>query len=199
MATLTFAPSPEQQAVIGYRGGHLQVVACAGAGKTSNAPISPNLSTAMQRLRPLTFFPRVSPAAAALLGCLDRLAVPDHRGRLGLLPGVPAGLLPQGIVAPVPGAVPLLDPEVVADDPVWRQVLGHCSPNAAVVGLLEDAVDHLPTGVLRRMPAGFGFGHMLQRDGYVLRHLNYDGDIATTEAAFIVANSQEYWMLWLRR
>ena len=34
MATLTFAPSPEQQAVIGYRGGHLQVVACAGAGKT---------------------------------------------------------------------------------------------------------------------------------------------------------------------
>lgn len=29
-----FTPSPEQQAVIGHRGGHLQVVACAGAGKT---------------------------------------------------------------------------------------------------------------------------------------------------------------------
>lgn len=30
----TFTPSPEQQQVIDYRGGHLQVVACAGAGKT---------------------------------------------------------------------------------------------------------------------------------------------------------------------
>lgn len=29
-----FIPSPEQQQVIGWRGGHLQVVACAGAGKT---------------------------------------------------------------------------------------------------------------------------------------------------------------------
>jgi DNA helicase-2/ATP-dependent DNA helicase PcrA len=29
-----FAPSPEQERVIAHRGGHLQVVACAGAGKT---------------------------------------------------------------------------------------------------------------------------------------------------------------------
>lgn len=29
-----FAPSPEQQLVINHRGGHLQVIACAGAGKT---------------------------------------------------------------------------------------------------------------------------------------------------------------------
>src|SRR5947208_876049 len=27
-------PSPEQAAVIGHRGGHLQVIACAGSGKT---------------------------------------------------------------------------------------------------------------------------------------------------------------------
>lgn len=30
----TFTPTDEQQAVIGHRGGHLQVIACAGAGKT---------------------------------------------------------------------------------------------------------------------------------------------------------------------
>jgi len=34
MATVAFKPSPEQQKVIAHRGGHLQVIACAGAGKT---------------------------------------------------------------------------------------------------------------------------------------------------------------------
>ena len=34
MPTTTFFPSPEQQKVIDHRGGHLQVIACAGAGKT---------------------------------------------------------------------------------------------------------------------------------------------------------------------
>ena len=34
MSSVKFAPSPEQQMVIDHRGGHLQVVACAGAGKT---------------------------------------------------------------------------------------------------------------------------------------------------------------------
>jgi len=34
MPAAKFAPSPEQQKVIDHRGGHLQVVACAGAGKT---------------------------------------------------------------------------------------------------------------------------------------------------------------------
>jgi DNA helicase-2/ATP-dependent DNA helicase PcrA len=30
----TFSPSPEQERVIAHRGGHLRVIACAGAGKT---------------------------------------------------------------------------------------------------------------------------------------------------------------------
>ncbi|MGO9113411.1 MAG: 5-methylcytosine restriction system specificity protein McrC [Thermoguttaceae bacterium] len=34
MSSVKFTPSPEQQAVIDHRGGHLQVIACAGAGKT---------------------------------------------------------------------------------------------------------------------------------------------------------------------
>jgi len=34
MTAETFVPSSEQKKVIAHRGGHLQVVACAGAGKT---------------------------------------------------------------------------------------------------------------------------------------------------------------------
>jgi DNA helicase-2/ATP-dependent DNA helicase PcrA len=34
MTTAAFIPSPEQEKVIAHRGGHLQVIACAGAGKT---------------------------------------------------------------------------------------------------------------------------------------------------------------------
>src|SRR5438874_1894545 len=34
LAPKGFSPSPEQQRVIDHRDGHLQVVACAGAGKT---------------------------------------------------------------------------------------------------------------------------------------------------------------------
>src|SRR6516165_4777671 len=34
MAEKAFSPSPEQKKVIAHRGGHLQVIACAGAGKT---------------------------------------------------------------------------------------------------------------------------------------------------------------------
>ena len=34
MATVTFKPTLEQEKVIAHRGGHLQVIACAGAGKT---------------------------------------------------------------------------------------------------------------------------------------------------------------------
>src|SRR5215472_13905558 len=34
MTAETFKPSPEQRKIIDHRAGHLQVVACAGAGKT---------------------------------------------------------------------------------------------------------------------------------------------------------------------
>src|SRR5262245_23252604 len=46
MATPPFVPSPGQQKVIGHRGGHLQVVACAGAGKTE--AISRRVSTLIE-------------------------------------------------------------------------------------------------------------------------------------------------------
>ena len=46
MTTPTFGPSSEQQTVIAHRSGHLQVVACAGAGKTE--AISRRVSTLIE-------------------------------------------------------------------------------------------------------------------------------------------------------
>jgi DNA (cytosine-5)-methyltransferase 1 len=46
MTTAVFTPSPEQAKVIAHRGRHLQVIACAGAGKTEAAGylgVSPNM------------------------------------------------------------------------------------------------------------------------------------------------------------
>jgi DNA helicase-2/ATP-dependent DNA helicase PcrA len=46
MATASFLPSPEQEKVIAHRGSHLQVIACAGAGKTE--AISRRVSTLIE-------------------------------------------------------------------------------------------------------------------------------------------------------
>jgi len=61
-------------------------------------------------------------------------------------------------------------------------------PHAAV--LVEPHLQRDP-------PQVTSFLHQLERDGHTLRYLNYDGEIAATDAAFIVANAQEHWMLWL--
>ncbi len=47
----------------------------------------------------------------------------------------------------------------------------------------------------RDPPQVTSFLHRLERDGYSLRHLNYDGDIAVTDPATIVANPHGHWML----
>jgi FkbM family methyltransferase len=51
----------------------------------------------------------------------------------------------------------------------------------------------------RDPPQVTSFFHQMEREGYSLRHLNYDGDIVPTDAATIVANPQEHWMLWIQR
>jgi hypothetical protein len=51
----------------------------------------------------------------------------------------------------------------------------------------------------RDPPQVTSFLHQLKRDGYTLRYLNYEGDIAATDPATIVANPQEHWMLWVMR
>jgi len=51
----------------------------------------------------------------------------------------------------------------------------------------------------RDLPRVTSFLHQLERDGYGLRYLNYEGDIAATDPATIVANPQEHWMLWMQK
>jgi len=51
----------------------------------------------------------------------------------------------------------------------------------------------------RDPPQVTSFLHQLERDGYGLRYLNYDGDIVQAEAATILAQPQEHWMLWMVR
>jgi FkbM family methyltransferase len=49
----------------------------------------------------------------------------------------------------------------------------------------------------RDPPQVTSFLRELERDGLALRYPNYEGEIAATDAATIVANPQEHWMLWL--
>jgi FkbM family methyltransferase len=63
-------------------------------------------------------------------------------------------------------------------------------PHAAVV---------LELHLQRDPPQVTSFLHQLERDGHSLCYLNYEGDIATTDAATIVANPHEHWMLWVQR
>jgi FkbM family methyltransferase len=51
----------------------------------------------------------------------------------------------------------------------------------------------------RDPPQVTSFLHQLERSGYSLRFVNYDGDLAATDPATIVANPQEHWILWLQK
>jgi hypothetical protein len=51
----------------------------------------------------------------------------------------------------------------------------------------------------RDPPQTIGFLHEIERAGYPLRSINYDGDIVPVEADTILAQPQEHWALWLRR
>ncbi len=61
-------------------------------------------------------------------------------------------------------------------------------PHAAVV---------LELHLQRDPPEITSFLHQLERSGYNLRFVNYDGDVLPTDSATILAKPQEYWMLWL--
>jgi len=107
----------------------------------------------------MTFFPRVGPTRAALLGGLHRLAIEDGHGRLGLLAGRLANLGPQGVVDVVPGAVLLPEAEVVEDNAVGWQVVRQRPPDTAVAGLVQDGIDDLPSAVFWGPSARLGLGH----------------------------------------
>jgi len=74
---------------------------------------------------------------------------------------------------------------------VWEGMQGTLKrfPHAAVLVELH---------IQRDPPQVTSFLHQMERDGFGLRYLNYDGDIAATDSATIVANPQEHWMLWVQ-
>lgn len=43
------------------------------------------------------------------------------------------------------------------------------------------------------------FLHQLERRGYALHFVNYEGDVVPTDAATILDQPQERWTLWLLR
>jgi hypothetical protein len=63
-------------------------------------------------------------------------------------------------------------------------------PHAAVV---------LELHLQRDPPQTVGFLHEIERAGYPLRSINYEGEIAPADAATILAQPQEHWTLWLQK
>lgn len=63
-------------------------------------------------------------------------------------------------------------------------------PHAAVV---------LELHLQRDPPQTVGFLHQLQRGGYSLRSIGYEGDPVPTDPETIIAQPKEHWTLWLQR
>jgi FkbM family methyltransferase len=61
-------------------------------------------------------------------------------------------------------------------------------PHAAVV---------LELHLQRDPPQTVGFLHQIERAGYQLRCINYEGEIVPTDSATILAQPREHWTLWL--
>ena len=63
-------------------------------------------------------------------------------------------------------------------------------PHAAVV---------LELHLQRDPPQAVNLLHQIEHAGYALRAINYEGEVVPTEAATILANLQEHWILWLQK
>ena len=63
-------------------------------------------------------------------------------------------------------------------------------PHAAIV---------LELHLQRDPPQTVSLLHQIERAGYALRTVGYEGDIVPTDAATILAQPQEHWTLWLLR
>jgi FkbM family methyltransferase len=63
-------------------------------------------------------------------------------------------------------------------------------PRAAIV---------LELHLQRDPPQTIGFLHKIERVGYKLRSINYEGEVVPTDAATVLAKPQEHWTLWLQQ
>lgn len=79
-----------------------------------------------------------------------------------------------------------------AESLVWEGMQGTLRrfPHAAIV---------LELHLQRDLPQTVGFLHEIERAGYALRYVNYEGEIVLSDATTVLANPQEHWTLWLQR
>jgi FkbM family methyltransferase len=75
---------------------------------------------------------------------------------------------------------------------VWEgmQQTLHRFPHAAIV---------LELHLQRDPPQTVGFLHEIERAGYLLRSINYEGEVVPVGADTILAQPQEHWTLWVQR
>jgi FkbM family methyltransferase len=71
---------------------------------------------------------------------------------------------------------------------------------------MQETLDRFPHAAVlvelhlqRDPPQIASFLHQLERSGYSLRFVNYDGDVVPIDPATIIANPQEHWMLWVQK
>ena len=111
-------------------------------------------------LAAVDFLACIVAARPAALGRLDRLAVDDGGGGLGVAAGSLSGQNQQGVVQAVQRAVPPPAPEIAEDGALGRELLGQQRPLAAGAQQVEDRVQHRlqvgparPTDAARRRQA----------------------------------------------
>src|SRR5262245_40610391 len=173
-------PSPEQQKVISYRSGHLQVIACAGAGKTE--AISRRVSTLIEegaepaQIVAFTFTERAAESLknritsvvpglllAVLLTILRQvLQKLGHVGFLELLVGVcqPAGRLGVFVVVHGPAEAPAGEREMAEGVGLLERSgpsLGYRHGRVlrallSVCGILRGSTTRQPVGEYRPTP-----------------------------------------------
>jgi FkbM family methyltransferase len=77
---------------------------------------------------------------------------------------------------------------------------------ALVWGEMQKTLRRFPHAVVimelhlqRDPPQAVSLLHQVERAGYHLRAINYEGEVVPTEAATILGQPQEHWTLWLQR
>ena len=106
---------------------------------------------------PVDVLPGVMAFFAAPLRGLDALRIEDGCRRRRLPPGGFAQPLAQAVMDALPHPLQPPVPEVVIGDPPRRELVRQQAPGAARAHDVEDCVNNLASGILRRAASGFGF------------------------------------------
>ncbi len=108
---------------------------------------------------PIDVFSGVIAVLATTLGGLDRLRIKDGRRWRALASCGLAKQFAQAVMDAFPDALQLPPSEVVIDDSPGRKLMWQQAPSAARTHEIEDCIENLTSGILRRTTSGFGLGH----------------------------------------